>query len=541
MNRLFFLSLLFFLGNTSEFFAQTEPLWDNTTKNKPSQELQEVEIISSTDCKIQKAFVYKTKSKIRKPLIVSLHTWSGDYTQKDPLVNDVMARDWNYIHPDFRGANNKPEATCSTLVLSDIEDAIDFALKHTNADPQEVHIIGVSGGGLATLYAYMNIQYPVKSFSAWVPISDIDAWYWESVGRKQKYADDIVKSVSVDTVYNREEALRRSPLWQKFPKEKRENSQFYIYTGIHDGYIGSVPITHSINMYNRLVGDLKYNTSNLDDIMKKANSDSDLISEKKVIDLVTKRMNPLHKVNSVIFNRPVHLTRQYQNIRLTVFEGGHEQIPQALALLPHSYIASTKYNILTIGDSNGQNKGGWVDQLKMMMPNTRIVNNSRSGRTIGFDNLGNKELNALRNIDDFLNEAKHKIGQDKYDYVIVCLGTNDAKNEFSEKQDEVIANFEKLLQKIKTHQFIKNSNPKLIFITPPPMRSTDVEYKYQGGNERLSLLVPELKRIAKQKNFQVIDIYHPLQKIFNHYAPDGVHMVPSGQRIIAEKVVEEIK
>ena len=358
MNRLFFLSLLFFLGNTSEFFAQTEPLWDNTTKNKPSQELQEVEIISSTDCKIQKAFVYKTKSKIRKPLIVSLHTWSGDYTQKDPLVNDVMARDWNYIHPDFRGANNKPEATCSTLVLSDIEDAIDFALKHTNADPQEVHIIGVSGGGLATLYAYMNIQYPVKSFSAWVPISDIDAWYWESVGRKQKYADDIVKSVSVDTVYNREEALRRSPLWQKFPKEKRENSQFYIYTGIHDGYIGSVPITHSINMYNRLVGDLKYNTSNLDDIMKKANSDSDLISEKKVIDLVTKRMNPLHKVNSVIFNRPVHLTRQYQNIRLTVFEGGHEQIPQALALLPHSYIASTKYNILTIGDSNGQNKGG---------------------------------------------------------------------------------------------------------------------------------------------------------------------------------------
>ena len=58
MNRLFFLSLLFFLGNTSEFFAQTEPLWDNTTKNKPSQELQEVEIISSTDCKIQKAFVY---------------------------------------------------------------------------------------------------------------------------------------------------------------------------------------------------------------------------------------------------------------------------------------------------------------------------------------------------------------------------------------------------------------------------------------------------------------------------------------------------
>ena len=57
MNRLFFLSLLFFLGNTSEFFAQTEPLWDNTTKNKASQEVQEVGIISSTDCKMQKGVV----------------------------------------------------------------------------------------------------------------------------------------------------------------------------------------------------------------------------------------------------------------------------------------------------------------------------------------------------------------------------------------------------------------------------------------------------------------------------------------------------
>ena len=63
---------------------------------------------------------------------------------------------------------------------------------------EEVHIIGVSGGGFATLAAFMNIEYPVKSFSAWVPISDIEAWYWECVGRGSRYAEDILSVVSLD-------------------------------------------------------------------------------------------------------------------------------------------------------------------------------------------------------------------------------------------------------------------------------------------------------------------------------------------------------
>ena len=131
--------------------------------------------------------MYKSTSKTSQPLIVSLHTWSGYYNQTDPLTKEILARDWNYIHPDFRGANRTPSSMGSPLALADIEDAIQYALKHTNANPEEVHIIGVSGGGFATLAAFMNIEYPVKSFSAWVPISDIEAWYWvEICGRYSK-------------------------------------------------------------------------------------------------------------------------------------------------------------------------------------------------------------------------------------------------------------------------------------------------------------------------------------------------------------------
>lgn len=344
--------------------AQNNVIWDDTSSNNWNSKFEEVNIPSSKDGSLQKAFIYRSQKSISQPLIVSLHTWSGDYTQRDPLVDEIVARDWNYIHPDFRGPNRTFDSMGSQFVLSDIEDAIEFALKNTHADPNNVHIIGVSGGGFATLAAYMNIAYPVKSFSAWAPISDIEAWYWESVGRKQKYAKDIINAISVNGVLNSDEAVSRSPLKQTYPIFKRKDAQLCIYEGVHDGYSGSVPITHSINMYNRLVGELKYGTSNMDTIMFKAAFDSDLVSAKEIVDLVTKRINPEADKNQTLFGRAIYLYRKYENIQLTIFEGRHEQLPQALSLIPYKETHSLRYNILTIGDSNGANEGGMARSVK---------------------------------------------------------------------------------------------------------------------------------------------------------------------------------
>jgi len=535
-----FLLLCFCIGSGCQInlYAQKDPTWDDTSNSKWKSVFQKVDIPSSSDGKIQKAYLYSSKSKTAKPLIVSLHTWSGDYTQIDPLANEIIARDWNYIHPDFRGPNKTSASMGSKLVISDIEDAIQYALKNTNSDPEDVHIIGVSGGGFATLVAYMNILYPVKSFSAWAPISDLDAWYWESVGRKQKYATDIRNALSTDSTFNHNEAIKRSPLLQKFPKDLRKNAQLYIYEGIHDGYEGSVPITHSINMYNRLVGELKYNNSSLDAIMDKANNDSSLVSNKEIISLVTKRFNPLANNQKSLFGRKIYLSRDFDNIQLRIFEGGHEQIPQALAFIPFKNTQLQKFNILTLGDSNAQNKDGWVDQLKKILPNSNFVNISKSGRTIGFDNNGKKELNALSNINSYLDEAQGKIGKGKYDFIIVCLGTNDTKNEYAERQPEVIANFELLLKSIKAHPLSKKSVDKFIYVTPPPIKVKNIEPKYIGGNERIANLIPLFTEIAIKKGFTVVDIYHPLLNILDYYAPDGVHMSGSGQEIIALKLIE---
>lgn len=46
-----------------------------------------------------------------RPLVVSLHTWGGDHTQKDneDLAEHAPKLGWIYIFPDFQGPNKKPE------------------------------------------------------------------------------------------------------------------------------------------------------------------------------------------------------------------------------------------------------------------------------------------------------------------------------------------------------------------------------------------------------------------------------------------------
>jgi len=541
IQKLTFSALLLMMLFAGKLDAQQPPAWDDTNKSSWPPEMELVGISSSADGTKQKAYVYRSKNKNPQPLIISLHTWSGDYTQHDPLVSEILARGYNYIHPDFRGPNNTPSATGSKLVVADIEDAIRFAVKYTNADPQNVHVIGVSGGGMATLLAYMNITYPVKSFSAWAPISDVEAFYWESIGRKQKYAGDVLRSVSSDSVFNAEEALRRSPLAQKFPIALRKGSGLFIYEGVHDGYTGSVPITHSINMYNRLVGELKYSSSSLPVIMEKARDDRDLVSEQETISMVTRRYNPAADPKEKINDRAIYLYRHYGDISLTLFEGGHEQLPIALSLVPiDGQSVALKRNIFTLGDSNGQMPGGWVDQLRLLLPASDIFNISKSGNTIGFDNGGEKQLNTLRNIDQYISDAKENIGRSKYDYFIFCLGTNDAKAEFAGKQEEVIANFEKLIGRIKANPYLRRSKPRFVFVTPPPIGTKGIQEKYKGGNERLSILIPKVTEIAQKNGFTVVDIYSPLQQAFEVYAPDGVHMSAAGQKIIAQRILASI-
>jgi predicted peptidase len=123
---------------------------------KWSDEFNIVEIKSPIDETLQSAYFYKTKSPDPQPLIVSLHTWSATYTQYDSINKFSFEKDYNYIHPNFRGVNNTKDACCSEMVISDIDASIDFAIENANVDTTRIYVIGMSGGGYATLAMFMK-------------------------------------------------------------------------------------------------------------------------------------------------------------------------------------------------------------------------------------------------------------------------------------------------------------------------------------------------------------------------------------------------
>ncbi len=276
--------------------------------------LKEVDIVSSMDHTVQKAYHYRSTRVKPMPLIVRLHTWSGDYRQFDPLADEIIEKDWNYIFPDFRGANKTPKACGSAFAIQDIDDAIQYAIDQGGVDLANIHIIGASGGGYAALLMYMKSKFRINTFSAWVPISDLEAWYYQSSGRNSKYADDIRASVgTLGGKLNVEEARSRSPMYMKVPVEYRKDASIFLFAGIHDGYTGSVPISHTLEIYNKIVSELG------------AEKESDLIAKETMLNLISQRYWP-EKAGAFVGDRAVCFQKSYPGVKLNIFEGGHEML-----------------------------------------------------------------------------------------------------------------------------------------------------------------------------------------------------------------------
>jgi pimeloyl-ACP methyl ester carboxylesterase len=314
MNKAWILLIIaaILLSAETAVFAQPGVKFDDTKAVLWPADFKVIDIKSSIDKSTQNAYFYRSKSKEPKPLIVSLHTWSGDYTQKDDLAELSKGKDLNYIHPDFRGANLTKNACCSELALSDIDDAITYAIKNSNADTSKIYVIGVSGGGYATLSTFMKSKHNIKKFSAWASISDLPAWYNESKIRGAKYADNILSCTSSQGALNELVAKQKSPLYMDTPKNKKAG--LFIYAGVFDGIQGSVPITHSINFYNKLLTDLS-----VSDRTKYVSPDEKL----KLLEFG----KPLGSFGE-ISGRKVCLAKEYENIHLTIFEGNHEMLTE---------------------------------------------------------------------------------------------------------------------------------------------------------------------------------------------------------------------
>jgi hypothetical protein len=248
-------------------FAATFTPFDDSRQTKWDADFKVVELKSTLDNSLQKAYFFKSKSTAPKPLVISLHTWSGNYEQKDELAALSKNKDLNYIHPDFRGVNWTKDACCSDLI---------------------------------------------RRFSAWVPISDLPAWYAQSKIMGTKYAENILACTGSKDSLNIEIAIKKSPIYWKTPIEKLNTSELQIYAGVYDGIQGSVPITHSINFYNKVMKEMPLADSlNYVNDIEKLN----LLEYRKALGDFGK-----------IADRKVFLKKKSGNLSLTLFEGNHEML-----------------------------------------------------------------------------------------------------------------------------------------------------------------------------------------------------------------------
>ena len=282
------------------------------------QEVKEIKYISSADSTSQPALFYAPKTTEKAaPLLVALHTWSGSYTQKMsvPYAKWCIEKGWVFIHPNFRGPNKNKQATGSELVVADIISAADYAKDAANVDPNRIYLVGASGGGYTSLLMAGKAPHIWAGVSAWVPITDLRAWYFECKKAGRRYADDIVKScggapdtsAAVDLEYE-----KRSPITYL---HKAANLLLDINAGVKDGHTGSVPISHTLRAFNLVA------------------LENDRICEEDIKYFVEKAQVPPHlkkELADPTYGEKLPLFRRNSGkARITIFDGGHEIIYEA--------------------------------------------------------------------------------------------------------------------------------------------------------------------------------------------------------------------
>lgn len=287
--------------------------------------LTELEVKSTIDGTMQPSLAWFPETLQKRPakpvpLLVYLHSWSGDYRQDNsPWHAEAVKRGWVYLHPDFRGINNKPAACGSPLARQDVLDAIEHVAKLRPIDRSRIYLAGTSGGGHMSMLMAAYFPDRFSAVSAWVGISDLAAWEQFHVknGQADHYAEMTIAcaggspgdSEQVDAEYR-----DRSPL---FHLNRKSELPLDIAAGVTDGKTGSVPIMHSLFAFNAVAKGNGHETISDADV-------TELWEQGKL-----SHPQPSDQEKDPSLGRSIFLRRNAGSARVTIFDGGHEGLPRA--------------------------------------------------------------------------------------------------------------------------------------------------------------------------------------------------------------------
>ncbi len=308
-------------------------LWSMWKHREPAwpRAVERIDYVSSGDGTRQPALFYAPPSAQASstiPLLVALHTWSAGYDQPDSIsyAEWCIRHGWAFVHPHFRGANDNPSAMGSDLVVADILGAVEAAKQRSPIDPARIYLIGESGGGHAALLMAARAPHRWAGVSAWVAPVDLVAHYAETQARGLRYAEDIERACGGAPVPGSSAAAECAKRSASTSLAAARGVPVDINAGIHDGHEGggSVSIGHSLNAFNLLADPA--------DRLSVADIETMVRSASVPAALQFTGSDPLYGAQRVL------LRRQSHNVRLTIFEGGHQRITEAglswLAQLP---------------------------------------------------------------------------------------------------------------------------------------------------------------------------------------------------------------
>lgn len=176
-----------------------------------------------------------------RPLVVSLHSWGGDSTQRWlDFERECVQLGWVTVRPNYRGPNLRPEACASDLARQDILTTVEWMHTTYGIDRTHVFLVGVSGGGhMAMMMAGRHPTY-WRAVSAWVGIANL--WQWRD--ENPDYWNMIRACMGPGLYDDQTEHLRRSPVtWLTGARDVPLD----IAAGINDP---SVPYHHSVDAFN---------------------------------------------------------------------------------------------------------------------------------------------------------------------------------------------------------------------------------------------------------------------------------------------------
>ncbi len=273
---------------------------------------------SSADNTFQPAVFFDPGDSKPVPLLVGLHTWSADYKQANIyFVKGAKDKGWAVICPDFRGSNTKPSACGSDLAVADIVSAVEYMKRRVSIDSDRIYLMGMSGGGYASMLMAGRHPEIWAGVCSWVGISDLAAWHAETESQGLNYCKHLEAvcggkpgdSTAVDEQYRH----RSAKTWL----HRASDVPLSINHGIHDGHRkASVPVSQSLNAFNILAeGNKRLSTAQIQYICREEKIPPELQCEKET--------DPLYGKQVVLFRR------SSRNVRVTIFEGGHGGAPEA--------------------------------------------------------------------------------------------------------------------------------------------------------------------------------------------------------------------